>query len=67
MAFAITHNVTEAVIATTAGVLASSTAPIGFALDSVIEVLSVVAIAGQFNRNDPERWEKATVRAIGIA
>ncbi|HEU4808101.1 MAG TPA: cation transporter, partial [Homoserinimonas sp.] len=35
--------------------------------DSVIEVLSAVAVAWQFTRKHPERWEKATVRAIAIA
>ncbi|GAA4368840.1 cation transporter [Agromyces bauzanensis] len=40
---------------------------IGFGLDSVIEVLSAVAVAWQFTHRDPERWEKPTVRAIGIA
>lgn len=67
VAFTITYNVIEAAVAITAGVLASSAALIGFGLDSIIEVLSAVAIAWQFTRKDPERWEKITVRAIGIA
>ncbi len=67
VAFTITYNVLEAVIAIWAGVLASSAALIGFGLDSVVEVLSAVAVAWQFTRRDPERWEKATVRAIGLA
>ena len=67
VAFTITYNVIEAAIAITAGVLASSAALIGFGLDSIIEVLSAVAIAWQFTRKDPDRWEKVTVRAIGIA
>lgn len=67
VAFTITYNVIEAIIAITAGVLASSAALIGFGLDSVVEVLSAVAIAWQFTRKDPERWEKVTVRAIGLA
>jgi divalent metal cation (Fe/Co/Zn/Cd) transporter len=67
VAFTITYNVIEAVVAITAGVLASSAALIGFGLDSVVEVLSAVAVAWQFTRRDPERWEKATVRAIGLA
>ena len=67
VAFTITYNVLEAVIAIWAGVLASSAALIGFGLDSVVEVLSAVAVAWQFTRNDPERWEKGTVRAIGLA
>ncbi|GAA1709324.1 MULTISPECIES: cation transporter [Isoptericola] len=67
VAFTITYNVIEAVIAITAGAQASSAALIGFGLDSVIEVASAAAVAWQFTRKDPERWEKATVRAIAIA
>ena len=55
------------VIALSAGAVASSAALIGFGLDSVIEVASAAAIAWQFTRRDPERWEKATVRVIGGA
>lgn len=67
VAFTITYNVIEAIVAIWAGSLASSAALIGFGLDSVLEVLSALAVAWQFTRKDPERWEKATVRAIGIA
>ena len=67
VAFTITYNVLEAIVAITAGVLASSAALLGFGLDSVVEVLSAVAVAWQFTRKDPERWEKVTVRAIAIA
>ena len=65
--FTITWNVIEAAIALSAGTVASSAALIGFGLDSVIEVASAAAIAWQFTRKDPERWEKATVRVIGVA
>ncbi|WP_136024844.1 cation transporter [Microbacterium sp. K27] len=65
--FTISYNVIEAVVAIWAGALASSAALIGFGLDSVVEVLSAAAIAWQFTRKDPERWEKVTVRAIGLA
>lgn len=67
VAFTITYNVVEAVVAVWAGTVASSAALIGFGLDSVVEVLSAAAIAWQFTRKDPERWEKVTVRAIGLA
>jgi divalent metal cation (Fe/Co/Zn/Cd) transporter len=67
VAFTISYNVLEAIVAIWAGVLASSAALIGFGLDSIVEVLSAVAIAWQFTRKDPERWEKVTVRAIGVA
>lgn len=65
--FTIAYNVIEAIVAIWAGVLASSAALIGFGLDSVVEVLSAVAVAWQFTRKNPERWEKLTVRAIGVA
>ncbi|RDV44750.1 hypothetical protein DOE76_11025 [Leifsonia sp. ku-ls] len=65
--FTISYNIVEAIVAVWAGVLASSAALIGFGLDSVVEVLSAAAIAWQFTRKDPERWEKVTVRAVGLA
>ncbi|WP_035253547.1 MULTISPECIES: cation transporter [Agrococcus] len=65
--FTITYNVIEAIVAIWAGSMASSAALIGFGLDSIVEVLSAAAVAWQFTRKNPERWEKATVRAIGIA
>lgn len=67
VAFTITYNVIEAIVAVWAGTAASSAALIGFGLDSIVEVLSAAAIAWQFTRKDPERWEKVTVRAIGLA
>jgi divalent metal cation (Fe/Co/Zn/Cd) transporter len=66
-AITITYNVIEAVVAIVAGRHVSSTALIGFGLDSVIEVASAAAVAWQFTRKDPERWEKVTVKAIAIA
>ncbi|SMG44141.1 Cation efflux family protein [Agreia pratensis] len=63
----IAYNVVEAIVAITAGSLASSAALIGFGLDSVIEVLSAGAVAWQFTRRDPERWEKGTLRVIAVA
>lgn len=67
VAITITYNVVEAVVAITAGRLASSAALIGFGLDSVIEVASAVAVAWQFTRKDPERWERVAVKVIAIA
>ena len=61
------YNLIEAVIAIAAGSLASSAALIGFGLDSTIEVLSAAAVAWQFTRRDPERWEKPTLRVIAVA
>jgi divalent metal cation (Fe/Co/Zn/Cd) transporter len=65
--FTVAYNVIEAILAIAAGALASSAALIGFGLDSVIEVLSALAVGWQFTRKDPERWEKTTVRAIALA
>jgi len=63
----IAYNLVEAVVAITAGSLASSSALIGFGLDSTIEVLSAAAVAWQFTRKDPERWERGTLRVIAVA
>lgn len=49
VAATITYNVIEAGVAIIAGTLASSTALIGFGLDSVIEVSSAAAVAWQFS------------------
>lgn len=65
--FTISYNVLEGIIAISAGADASSAALIGFGLDSFIEVFSAAAVTWQFTRRDPERWERPTVRAIGIA
>lgn len=67
VAVTISYNVIEAVVAIWAGAAASSAALIGFGLDSIIEVASAAAVAWQFTRRDPERWEKVTVRAVAIA
>jgi len=61
------YNLTEAVVAITAGTIASSAALIAFGLDSTLEVLSAAAVAWQFSRRDPERWEKGTLRVIAVA
>ncbi|TFB88308.1 cobalt transporter [Cryobacterium algoricola] len=63
----ITYNVLEAVIAIAAGNVASSAALIGFGLDSIVEVLSAVAIAWQFAAPDPEKREKVALRVIAYA
>lgn len=63
----IVYNLIEAVVAIAAGTVASSVALIGFGLDSTIEVLSAAAVAWQFTRRDPERWEKGTLRVIALA
>ncbi|RFA10842.1 cobalt transporter [Subtercola boreus] len=67
VAITIGYNLVEAVVALAAGTVASSGALIGFGLDSTIEVLSAAAVAWQFTRRDPERWEKGTLRVIAVA
>jgi divalent metal cation (Fe/Co/Zn/Cd) transporter len=64
VAATITYNVVEAVVALVAGTRASSTALVGFGLDSVIEVSSAVAVAWQFSAADPERRERVALRII---
>lgn len=61
------YNLVEAIVAIAAGAAASSVALIAFGLDSTIEVLSAAAVAWQFTRRDPERWEKGTLRVIAVA
>jgi divalent metal cation (Fe/Co/Zn/Cd) transporter len=63
----ITYNVIEAVIAISAGTVASSTALIGFGLDSVIEVSSAAAVAWQFTGPDHEKRERAALRFIAVS
>jgi divalent metal cation (Fe/Co/Zn/Cd) transporter len=64
VAATITYNVVEAVVALAAGTRASSSALIGFGLDSVIEVASAVAVAWQFAGRDPEARERTALRII---
>jgi divalent metal cation (Fe/Co/Zn/Cd) transporter len=67
VAATITYNVVEAVVALTAGARASSSALIGFGLDSVIEVSSAAAVAWQFAGRDPEAREKVALRVIAFS
>jgi len=63
----ITYNVIEAIIAISAGTIASSTALIGFGLDSVIEVASALAVAWQFSSSDPEARERTALKVIAVS
>ncbi|MGW6910047.1 cation transporter [Streptomyces sp. NPDC054940] len=70
VAATITYNVIEAIVAITAGTLASSTALVGFGLDSVIEVSSAAAVAWQFSATDHavrEAREKTALRIIALS
>jgi Co/Zn/Cd efflux system component len=63
----ITYNAMEAGAALWAGGVADSSALIGFGLDSVIEVVSAVALSWQFSAKDPERREHLTLRIIAVS
>jgi divalent metal cation (Fe/Co/Zn/Cd) transporter len=67
VAATITYNVIEAIVALTEGTRVSSTALIGFGLDSVIEVSSAAAVAWQFAGKDPEAREKTALRIIAFS
>jgi len=67
VAATITYNVIEAVVAITAGRIASSAALVGFGLDSVVEVLSAAAVAWQFAAPDPHRRERVAMRLIAVS
>ena len=67
VAATITYNVIEAVVAITEGARVSSTALIGFGLDSVIEVSSAAAVAWQFSGPNPEDREKTALRIIAFS
>lgn len=67
VAATITYNVIEAIIALTEGTRVSSTALIGFGLDSVIEVSSAAAVAWQFAGRDPAKREKVALRIIAFS
>jgi divalent metal cation (Fe/Co/Zn/Cd) transporter len=66
VATTIAYNVIEAVVAISAGTIASSTALIGFGLDSIIEVASAAAVAWQFTARDPEVREAREHLALRI-
>ena len=63
----IAYNIIEAVVAISAGAVASSSALIGFGLDSLIEVSSAAAVYWQFSGGDPEARERATLRIIAVS
>ncbi|WP_102159263.1 cation transporter [Zhihengliuella halotolerans] len=67
VAATITYNVIEAVIALSAGAIASSSALIGFGLDSIVEVLSAAAVAWQFAAPDPAKRERRALRLIAYS
>lgn len=67
VAATITYNVIEAIVALAEGARVSSTALVGFGLDSVIEVSSATAVAWQFSAKDPQVRERAALRVIAFS
>ncbi|WP_435599617.1 cation transporter [Streptomyces sp. C10-9-1] len=70
VAATIAYNAVEATVALTAGAIASSTALIGFGLDSLVEVSSAAAVAWQFSARDHalrQAREKAALRVIALS
>lgn len=67
VAATIAYNVVEAVVALAEGTRVSSSALIGFGLDSVVEISSAAAVAWQFSAADPEAREKAALRFIAFS
>ena len=70
VAATMSYNLLEAVVAITAGTLASSTALVGFGLDSLIEVSSAAAVAWQFSAREHavrEARERKALRIIAVS
>ncbi|MFD5986157.1 cation transporter [Streptomyces cyaneofuscatus] len=70
VAATIAYNVIEAAVALSAGTIASSSALVGFGLDSVVEVSSAIAVAWQFSARDHavrEARERAALRIIAVS
>ena len=67
VAATISYNIIEAAVALAEGTRASSTALIGFGLDSLVEVSSAAAVAWQFAGRDPEAREKTALRIIALS
>lgn len=67
VAATISYNLVEAVVAITAGTIASSSALIGFGLDSTVEVISAAAIAWQFAGPDHAAREHVALRVVAVS
>jgi divalent metal cation (Fe/Co/Zn/Cd) transporter len=61
------YNLLEGLVAITAGAAASSTALIGFGLDSFVEVSSAAVLIWQFRSRVPEDRERLALRLIGVS
>ncbi|GGR99754.1 putative conserved integral membrane protein [Micromonospora fulviviridis] len=61
------YNLLEGLVAIAAGAAASSTALIGFGLDSFVEVSSAAVLIWQFRSRIPEDRERLALRLIGLS
>jgi divalent metal cation (Fe/Co/Zn/Cd) transporter len=61
------YNLAEGAVAVAAGAAASSTALIGFGLDSFVEVSSALVVIWQFRSRLPETRERLALRLIGLS
>jgi divalent metal cation (Fe/Co/Zn/Cd) transporter len=61
------YNLLEGLVAVAAGAAASSTALIGFGLDSFVEVSSAAVLIWQFRSRMPEERERRALRLIGLS
>jgi divalent metal cation (Fe/Co/Zn/Cd) transporter len=61
------YNTVEGVVAVAAGAAASSTALIGFGLDSFVEVSSALVVVWQFRSRVPEARERVALRLIAVS
>ncbi len=61
------YNVLEAATAITAGAIASSTALVGFGLDSIVEVTSALAITWQYAHHTPSDREHRALRIVAYS
>ena len=63
----VVYNLAEGVVAIAAGAAASSTALLGFGLDSFIEVSSALVVMWQFRSKVPESRERQALRLIALS
>ena len=67
VAATLAYNVVEGVVGIGAGIAASSTALLGFGIDSVIELSSSAIVSWQFSAHDPSTREGRGLRAIAVS
>jgi divalent metal cation (Fe/Co/Zn/Cd) transporter len=61
------YNLAEGLVAVAAGVAASSTALVGFGLDSFVEVSSALVVLWQFRSRLPESRERQALKLIAVS